>query len=171
MATNTDLLNMAIKKGNVVGVLNLCMQNDKFVDICENNERIKKQILKFFVDVTGNDDQLTEIVKYILFKHKMTNEAGIKKIMKFMKDTIEVVAASTKQLKDMVDLIRDIETRKQEGWIYVNYKPEKEGKLYTLSGPGERTQLNTNEEKLVRMIFEQYFNVFSDYNSQQIYQI
>lgn len=171
MATKTDLLNMAIKKGNVVGVLNLCMQNEKFVDICENNDRIKNQILKFFVDVTGNDEQLIEVLKHILFRHKMTNEQGIIKIMTFMNNVIGVVAASTKQLKDMVDLIRDIETRKQGGWIYVNYKPEKEGKLYTLSGPAERTQLNTNDEGLVRMIFEQYFNVSSDYQSQQIYQI
>lgn len=151
-------------------MLNLCIQNDKFLDICENNDKIKKQILKFFVDITENDEQLIEVLKHILFKQKMTNEIGIKKIMKFIKNVIKVVAVSTKQLKDMVDLIREIETRKQEGWIYVNYKPETIGKLYTLSGPSEHTQLNTNEEELVRMIFEEYFNVFSDYQLQQIYQ-
>ena len=44
MATKHDLINMAIKKGNVVGLLNLCLQNKGFTDICKSEEKIQKQI-------------------------------------------------------------------------------------------------------------------------------
>lgn len=170
MATKHDLINMAIKKGNVVGLLNLCLQNKGFTDICKSEEKIQKQILNFFSDLTGDNQQLRDIATNLIFKHQLTNEAKIREILDFCRSVLDKQNADTKILLQLIKLLRQIETRKQGGWIYVNYKPEQE-ELYTTSGPEKALKITTNDEQLLQLLFNNYFKVFSDFDTQQIYQL
>lgn len=170
MATKHDLINMAIKKGNVVGILSLCLQNKGFTDICKNEEKVQKQILNFFSDLTNDNQQLKDVAVNLIFKHQLTNENKLRDIIAFVKNTIEERNVDTKILIQLVKLLRQIETRKQGGWIYVNYKPEQE-ELYSTSGPEKALKIATNDEGLLKLLFNNYFKVFSDFDTQQIYQL
>ena len=170
MATKHDLINMAIKKGNVVGLLNLCLQNKGFTDICRNEEKIQKQILNFFSDLTNDNQQLKDIATNLIFKHQLTNENKLREIISFVKDVIDQRNVDTKTLLQLIKLLRQIETRKQGGWIYVNYTPEQE-ELYSTSGPEKALKITTNDEGLLKSLFNNYFKVFSDFDTQQIYQL
>lgn len=170
MATKHDLINMAIKKGNVIGILNLCLQKKEFTDICKNEEKIQKQILNFFSDLTNDNLQLREIATNLIFKHKLTNETKIREIIAFIKNIIDSRNVDTKTLLELVKLLREIETKKEGGWIYVNYKPE-QIKLYSTSGPEQALKISTNDEDLLRNLFNNYFKVTSDFQTQQIYQL
>lgn len=170
MATKHDLINTAIKKGNVVGILNLCLQNEEFTNICKNEERIQKKILKFFSDITDDNEQLLSVATNLIFKHQISNENKLRDILNFIKRLIDKRNVDTDVLIQLVKLLRHIETRKVGGLIYVNYKPEQE-KLYTLSGPEKLLKIYTNDDKLLEFLFNNYFKVFSNYETQQIYQM
>jgi hypothetical protein len=170
MATKHDLINMAIKKGNVLGILILCLQNKDFTDICKNEEKVQKQILKFFSDITDDNQQLHEIVTYLIFKSQISNESKLRDILNFIKDIISDRNIDTNVLIQLIKLLRYIETRKNGGWIYVNYKPEQD-KLYSISGEESSLQISTNDDDLLKKLFNNYFKVFSDFKTQQIYQL
>jgi hypothetical protein len=170
MATKHDLINMAIKKGNIVGILNLCLQNKSLTDICRNEEPVQKQILKFFSDLTGDNVQLRDIATHLIFKHQISNENKLREILSFVKGVLDKRNVDTEVLIQLLKLLRKIETRKQGGWVYVNYKPEQE-KLYTSSGPENALKVVTNDEGLLKSLFNDYFKVFSDFETQEIYQI
>lgn len=170
MATKHDLINMAIKKGNVVGLINLCLQNKGFTDICRNEEKIQKQILNFFSDLTDDNKQLKNIATNLIFKHRLTNENKIRDIISFAKGVIEKRNVDNNNFLQLIKLLRQIETRTKGGWIYVNYKPEQE-ELYITSGPEESLKISTNDENLLKLLFNDYFKVFSNFETQQIYQI
>jgi len=161
---------MAIKKGNVVGLLNLCLQNKGFTDICRNEEKVQKQILNFFSDLTNDNQQLKDIATNLIFKHQLTNENKLREIISFVKGVIDQRNVDTKTLVQLMKLLRQIETRKQGGWIYVNYKPEQE-ELYSTSGPENALKISTNDDGLLKLLFNNYFKVFSDFETQQIYQL
>lgn len=169
MATKHDLINSAIKKGNVVGILNLCLQNKQFTDICKSDKKIQKQILNFFSDLTDDNEQLREIALNLIFKHELTNEEKIKNIISFIKKLIDNRNIDTQTIIQLIKLLRYVETRKQEGWIYVNYKPEQE-KLYTLSGPEKAIKIVTNDDQLIKSLFNNYFKVDSTLKNEQVYQ-
>lgn len=170
MATKHDLINMAIKKGNVVGILNLCLQHKDFTDICRNEEKVQKQILKFFSDITDDNQQLREIATHLIFKNQISNENKLREILNFIKDVINNRNVDTDVLLQLIKLLRHIETRKQGGWVYVNYKPEQE-ELYSTSGPENVLKIATNDDGLLKLLFNNYFKVFSDFDTQQIYQL
>jgi hypothetical protein len=169
MATKHDIINDAIKKGNVVGILNLCLQNKQFTDICKSDKKIQKQILNFFSDLTDDNEQLREIALNLIFKHELTNEEKIRNIISFVKKLIYNRNVDTQTLIQLIKLLRYVETRKQGGWIYVNYKPEQE-KLYTLSGPEKAIKIITNDDQLVKSLFNNYFNAVSTLKNEQVYQ-
>jgi len=171
MATKHDLINMAIKKGNVVGILNLCLQNKDLTEICKKEEKVQQQILKFFSDLTGDNQLLRNIATHLIFKHRITNEQKIRDILTFIQSIVNRRSNIELQtLTQLIKLLRQIETRKQGGWIYVNYKPEQE-ELYTMSGPEGAPKIVTNDEQLMQYLFNDYFKIFSDFETQQIYQI
>lgn len=170
MASKHDLINMAIKKGNVMGILNLCLQNEGFTDICKNEEKIQKQILNFFSDLTDDNIQLRDIAMHLMFKQRITNEKKLRDILSFIRQLINERNVDTKVLIELIKLLRHIETRKHGGWIYINYKVEQE-KLYVVSGPETELKISTNDEELLRFLFNNYFHVFSDFETQQIYQL
>ncbi len=169
MATKHDIINGAIKKGNVVGILNLCLQNKQFTDICKSDKKIQKKIINFFSDLTNDNQQLLDIAFNLIFKHELTNEEKIRNIISFVKNLIDNRNFDTQTLLELIKLLRFIETRKQGGWIYVNYKPEQE-KLYTLSGPENAIKIITNDDQLVKSLFNKYFKVVSTLKNEQVYQ-
>lgn len=169
MATKHDIINNAIKKGNVVGILNICLQSPQFTEICKGDNKIQKKILEFFSNLTNDDQQLRDIALNLIFKHELTNEDKIRNIISFVKTLIDSRNVDTDTLIQLIKLLRYIETRKQGGWIYVNYKPEQE-KLYTLSGQEKSVKIITNDEKLVKFLFNNYFKISSTLKDQQVYQ-
>lgn len=169
MATKHDIINDAIKKGNVVGILNLCLQSKQFTEICKSDTKIQKKILEFFSDLTNDDQQLRDIALNLIFKHELTNEEKIRNIISFVKKLIDSRNVDTDILIQLIKLLRYIETRKQGGWIYVNYKPEQE-KLYTLSGPEKAVKIVTNDDQLVKFLFNNYFKISSTLKNEQVYQ-
>jgi hypothetical protein len=169
MATKHDIINNAIKKGNVVGILNLCLQNKQFTEICKSDTKIQKKILDFFSNLTNDDQQLRDIAFNLIFKHELTNEDKIRNIISFVKKLIDVRSVDTDTIIQLIKLLRYIETRKQGGWIYVNYKPEQE-KLYTLSGPEKAVKIVTNDDQLVKFLFNNYFKISSTLKNEQVYQ-
>jgi hypothetical protein len=106
----------------------------------------------------------------LIFKHQISNENKLRDILNFIKRLIDKRNVDTDVLIQLVKLLRHIETRKVGGLIYVNYKPEQE-KLYTLSGPEKLLKIYTNDDKLLEFLFNNYFKVFSNYETQQIYQM
>jgi len=169
MATKHDIINNAIKKGNVVGILNLCLQNKQFTEICKSDTKIQKKIIDFFSNLTNDDQQLRDIAFNLIFKHELTNEDKIRNIISFVKKLIDVRSVDTDTIIQLIKLLRYIETRKQGGWIYVNYKPEQE-KLYTLSGPEKAVKIVTNDDQLVKFLFNNYFKISSTLKNEQVYQ-
>lgn len=170
MATKTDLINLAIKKGNVVGILNLCINDKKMTDICKNDIQIQKQIMNFFKDITDDNEQLREIAMKLIFKYELTDENKIRNILNFLKDILDKRNLDTDILKQLVKLLRKIETRKTGGWIYVNYKVEL-NKLYDISGDDSSMKIQTNDPELLKMLFVNYFKVKSQHDTIQIYQM
>ena len=169
MATKHDIINNAIKKGNVVGILNLCLQNKQFTEICKSDTKIQKKIIDFFSNLTNDDQQLRDIAFNLIFKHELSNEDKIRNIISFVKKLIDVRSVDTNTIIQLIKLLRYIETRKQGGWIYVNYKPEQE-KLYTLSGPEKAVKIVTNDDQLVKFLFNNYFKISSTLKNEQVYQ-
>lgn len=170
MATKTDLINLAIKKGNVVGILNLCINDKKMTDICKNDLKIQKQIMDFFKDITDDNEQLREIAMKLIFKYELTDENKIRNILNFLKGVLDKRNVDIDILKQLVKLLRKIETRKTGGWIYVNYKVELD-KLYDLSGDDSSMKIQTNDPELIKMLFLNYFKVKSQHDTIQIYQM
>ena len=165
MATKHDLLNRSIQSGNVLAVLNLCLENEKFTEICEKDEKIQKKILKFFSNITKDNEQLKTVAMDLIFKHKITDESKIKNILSFLYNLLDERNLDTPILLNLVKLIRRVETRPQGGWIRVAYKPEQE-KLYTISGPDTFLKIITNDEDLLKRLFSNYFKINTDFESQ-----
>lgn len=169
MATKRDLINLAIQKDNIVGLLNLCINDKKMTEICKSEVRVHKKIMDFFKDITDDNDDLREIAMQLIFKFELTDEKKIRNILNFLKTVLDKRNVDLKNLKDLVKLLRTIETRKKGGWIYVNYKVELD-KLYDISGNENTMKIDTNDDQLLKMLFEKYFKVKSQHDTIQIYQ-
>ena len=168
MATKHDIINLAIEKNNIAGLLNLCIYDKKMTEICKNEVRVQKKIIEFFKDITNNNEDLREIAMYLIFKHELTDEKKIRNILNFLKYVLDNRNIDIKNLKKLVDLLRIIETREKGGWIYVNYKVEME-RLYHISGNDNALQIDTNDDQLIKMLFEKYFKVKSQKDTIQLY--
>jgi hypothetical protein len=169
MATKKDLINLTIQKDNIVGLLNLCINDKQMTDICKNEVKVHKKIISFFNDITDDNEDLREIAMKLIFQYELTDEKKIRSILNFLKNVLDKRNVDIKNLKQLVKLLRTIETRKKGGWIYVNYKVELD-KLYNISGNDNTMQIDTNDDQLIKMLFEKYFKVKSQHDTIQIYQ-
>lgn len=170
MATKTDLINLAIKKKDVAGMLNLCISSKQMEDICTSDVRIHTQIKKYFEENVGDDPILSQILLYLIFKVRLTNQTHIKDIIDLVHDVLDYHSStSLPEIKELIKLLRKLETKKHGSWIYVYPKYEMD-KLFDIDGD-DIMKISTNNPEIVKMMFETYFKVESESNTQMIYKL
>ena len=161
MATKQDLINMTLKHGNIVEILNFCLRNEEMTNRCKADEKVQKRIKEFFNDITRIDDissehdeRLREIAMDLIFKHKLKNEKKIRNILIFLKTLRSNIEIDI--LKQLVKLLIRIEERKRSGYISIYYKVEME-KFYDVIDKDDQMTITTNNISLIKKLFEDYF--------------
>lgn len=163
MATKQDLINMTLKHGNIVEILNYCLTNEEMTNRCKADEKVQKRIKEFFNDITridnisrNHDERLREITMYLIFKHKLNNEEKIRNILNFLKIVLGEINIEIDILKQLVKLLIKIEKREKTGYISVYYKVEME-KFYDVIDKDSTMTITTNNSILIKKLFEYYF--------------